>query len=121
MTTTPPLGPTHTPGGFGIDPRLGAAALRAPAASREDSCPQAILKFYRPSSLDYRARHGLPVNLLVILCYKGTFLCGLRYLSVAFKMKIYLGKQSKTKPSEQLPQLKGLSALVLSTLFESFP
>ena len=58
MTTTPPQGPTRTSEGFGIDPRLGAAALRAPAASREDSCPQAILKFYRPSSLDYRARHG---------------------------------------------------------------
>ena len=36
MTTTLPLGPTP-PGGLGIDPRLGAAALRAPAASREDS------------------------------------------------------------------------------------
>ena len=55
MTTTPPR----------IDPRLGAAALRAPAASREDSRPQAILKFHRPSSLDYRAHHGLPVNLLL--------------------------------------------------------
>ena len=33
MTTTQPQGPTCTPGGFGIDPRLGAAALRAPAAS----------------------------------------------------------------------------------------
>ena len=55
MTTTPPR----------IDPRLGAAALRAPAASREDSRPQAILKFHRPSSLDYRARHGLPVGILL--------------------------------------------------------
>ena len=53
MTTTPPR----------IDPRLGAAALRAPAASREDSRPQAILKLHRPSSLDYRARQGLPVVL----------------------------------------------------------
>ena len=52
MTTTPPR----------IDPRLGAAALGAPAASREDSRPQAILKLLRPSSLDYRARHGLPVS-----------------------------------------------------------
>ena len=50
MTTTPPR----------IDPRLGAAALRAPAASKEDSRAQAILKFHLPSSLDYRARHGLP-------------------------------------------------------------
>ena len=37
---------------------IGAAALRAPAASKEDSRPQAILKFHRPSSLDYKARHG---------------------------------------------------------------
>ena len=48
MTTTPPPGPTRTPGGFGIDPRLGAAALRVPAASREDFRPQAILKLHRP-------------------------------------------------------------------------
>ena len=59
MTTTPPPGPTRTP----IDPKLGAAAPRAPAASREDSRPQAILKFHRPSSLDYRARHGPSVNI----------------------------------------------------------
>ena len=31
-------------GGFGIDPRLGAAALKAPAAYKDDSRPQAILK-----------------------------------------------------------------------------
>ena len=40
---------------------IGAATLRAPAASKEDSRPQAILKFHRPSSLDYRALQGLPV------------------------------------------------------------
>ena len=54
---------TH-PGALGvcrIDPGLGAAATRVPAASREDSRPQAILKLHRPSSLDYRAHHGLPV------------------------------------------------------------
>ena len=62
MTTTPPPGPTRTPRGFGIDPRLGAAALRAPAASREDFHPQAILKLHRPSSLDYRARHRLQID-----------------------------------------------------------
>ena len=50
------------PGGFEIDPRIGAAATRAPAASKVDSHPQAILKFHRPSSLDYRARYGLPVK-----------------------------------------------------------
>ena len=62
MTTTPPPGPTRTPRGVGIDSRLGVVALRAPAASRENSRPQAILKLHRPSSLDYRARHGPPVN-----------------------------------------------------------
>ena len=60
MTTTPP------PGGFGIDPRLGAAALRAPAASKEDYCPQAILKLQCLSSLDYRVRHELSVK---IFCF----------------------------------------------------
>ena len=49
-------------GGFGIDSRIGAAAARAPAASMEDSRPQAILKFHRLSSLDYRVRHELPVT-----------------------------------------------------------
>ena len=49
------------PGGFEIDSRIGAAAPRAPAASIEDSRPQAILKFHRLSSLDYRVRHELPV------------------------------------------------------------
>ena len=33
-------------GGFGIDPRISAAAPRAPAASREYYRPQAILKFH---------------------------------------------------------------------------
>ena len=49
------------PGGFEIDSRIGAATPRAPAASMEDSRPQAILKFHRLSSLDYRVRHELPV------------------------------------------------------------
>ena len=56
MTTTLPR----------INPRLGAATLRAPAASREASLPQAILKFHRPSSLDYKAHHGLLVKCLVL-------------------------------------------------------
>ena len=33
MTTTPPPGPTRTSWGVGSDPWLGAAALRAQAAS----------------------------------------------------------------------------------------
>ena len=57
MTTTLPPGPTRTPVGFGIDHRLGAAALRAPAASREDSCPHAILKLQPRNSFDYRVRY----------------------------------------------------------------
>ena len=40
MTTTPPPGPTALP-----------------------YRPQAILKPHRPSSLDYRVRHELPVHL----------------------------------------------------------
>ena len=43
------------PGGVEIDSRIGAATPRAPAASKENSCPQAILKFRPPSSLDYKA------------------------------------------------------------------
>ena len=41
---------------------IDAAATKEPAASRVDSCPQAIFKFHHPSSLDYRARHVLPVK-----------------------------------------------------------
>ena len=55
MTTTPNPGPT--PGRFRIDSRISAAALRAPAASKEDSCPQAILKFQPLNSFDYRVRY----------------------------------------------------------------
>ena len=52
MTTTPPK----------IDLRLGAAALRAPAASREDSRPQAILKLQPRNSFDYRVRYEPQLN-----------------------------------------------------------
>ena len=44
-------------GGFGIDSRIGAAAPRAPAASRENSRPQAILKFQPCNSFDYRVSY----------------------------------------------------------------
>ena len=40
-----------------IDPGLGAAATRVPAASRDDARPQAILKFQPRNSFDYRVRH----------------------------------------------------------------
>ena len=66
MTTTPPPGPIRPLEGFGIDPRIGAATLRAPAASIVDFHPQAILKFHRTISLVYRARHGTPVNLIYV-------------------------------------------------------
>ena len=46
------------PEGFEIDYRIGAAAPRAPAASKENSRPQAILKSRPPNNLDYKARHG---------------------------------------------------------------
>ena len=45
-----------------VDSSIGEAAPRAPEASMEDSCSQAILKFHRPSSLDYRARYGLLIS-----------------------------------------------------------
>ena len=50
------------PEGFEIDSRIGAATPRAPTVSKEDSRPQAILKFRPPSSLDYKARHGPQTN-----------------------------------------------------------
>ena len=58
MTTTPPR----------IDPRLGAAALRAPAASREDSRPQAILKLQPRNSFDYRVRYEPQLPVLIYAC-----------------------------------------------------
>ena len=62
MTTTPPR----------IDPRLGAAALRAPAASREDSRPQAILKLQPRNSFDYRVRYEPQLKTLVLTVKKFT-------------------------------------------------
>ena len=57
------------PGWCRIDPGLGAAAIRVPAASREDSRPQAILKFQPRNSFDYRVRYEpqlLLVNYLLL-------------------------------------------------------
>ena len=55
---TQPRTNRHPQRGFGIDSRIGAATLRAPAASKENSRPQAILKLRPPSRLDYKARFG---------------------------------------------------------------
>ena len=77
MTTIPPQKPTLTPNWVGIDPGLGTVATRVPAASRENSRPQAILKFQRPSSLDYRARHGLlanETNVIKVDYFRGIFM-----------------------------------------------
>ena len=54
--TAPRTNP-YPKGGLGIDPRIGAAALRAPTASKEDSRPQAILKLRPRNSFDYRVRY----------------------------------------------------------------
>ena len=43
----------HPLRGFWIDPRLEAVATRAPSASREDSCPQAILKLHPSNTFDH--------------------------------------------------------------------
>ena len=52
-----------------------AATIGAPAILLKDSRPQAILKLHRPSSLDYSARHGRPVDTHV---YSGSgFLAGI--------------------------------------------
>ena len=50
--------------GSDIDQGISADTTGAPAILLEDSRPQAILKFHRPRSLDYRVRHELPVDLL---------------------------------------------------------
>ena len=77
MTTTPPR----------INPRLGAAALRAPAASREDSRPQAILKLQPCNSFDYRVCYE--PQLRVTFYYKailGLYEVVNRWLSLAWPM-----------------------------------
>ena len=59
-----------SPDGFGIDPRLDAITARAPAASGEASGPQAMLKLYYPSSLDYRdATNSFLVNLSLLALF----------------------------------------------------
>merc|ERR1711928_193673 len=62
MTTTPPHDQPAPPGWCRIDPGLGLAATRVPAASRENSRPQAILKFQPCNSFDYRVRYEPQLN-----------------------------------------------------------
>ena len=56
MRTIPPQGTTRTPRGFGIDPEQSVAATRVPAASKEESCLQVILRLLCP--IDRRAHNG---------------------------------------------------------------
>ena len=53
----------HPPGWCRIDPGLGAAATRVPAASREDSRFQAILQFQPRNSFSYRVHYESQLNL----------------------------------------------------------
>ena len=97
--TAPRTNP-HPQGGFGIDHRLGVAALRIPAASREDFRPQAILKFHCPSCLNYKACHGHPIPpscmngpyglFRIIVCYFWIFLIlSLDYLAKCYPIEFY--------------------------------
>ena len=61
------------PGGLGIDPRIGAAALRTPAASWEDSRPHAILKLQPRNSFDYRVSYEPQLKFLVMSFVKTRF------------------------------------------------
>ena len=65
-----PQGQASAYKGSSIDHGLSADAIEASAVLQEDSRPQAILKFHRPRSLDYRARHGLPVRVVRIYVEK---------------------------------------------------
>ena len=77
MTTTPPR----------IDPRLGAAALRAPAASMVDSRPQAILKLRPRNSFDYRVRYEpQPKTLYLENTYLGQPLVAVKTLAVLCRL-----------------------------------
>ena len=65
------------------------ATIRAPAVLLEDYRPQAILKFHRPSSLDYRACYGLPVIICIYVVkwaifIKNNFLKALNHIIIDF-------------------------------------
>ena len=73
VTTIPPLDQpiplkgTSPQGGFRIDPGLYELPTRVPAAFREDSCPQAILKFQPYNTFDYWVRYKPQLFLGVVL------------------------------------------------------
>ena len=80
MTTTPPPGAPRTPRGFGIDYGLGLSATMIPAVSKEDSCPQAILKFYPHNSIYYRIHYGPQLEHQLMLCVQ-------KFVSFTFRAK----------------------------------
>ena len=61
-----PQGHGQPQGNNHIDLRYSVDALKAISDLQLGSCPRAILKIRPPSSLDYRARHGLQTNGLQI-------------------------------------------------------
>ena len=66
--TTLHLGQGRPPRPCHIRLQGNAATIGAPAILLKDSRPQANLKLHRPSSLDYSARHGRPVQ-VEITCF----------------------------------------------------
>ena len=57
-----PQGQASAYKGSSIDHGLSTDAIETSAVLQEGSRPQAILKFHRPSSFDYRAHHGLSIS-----------------------------------------------------------
>ena len=73
--------PTH-PRWCRIDPGLGAATTKVPAASREDSRPQTILKFQPRNSFEYRVRCEPKLCLIDSCLYFFAFSSSLRLNSM---------------------------------------
>ena len=85
------------PGWCRIDPRQGAAATRVPAAFREDSRPQAILKFYWLSSLDYRASHEPRIPDFSRISVRNWFSSKICFFKDIFFCRVRLNKQNQKK------------------------
>ena len=59
------------PQGVHVDAKLSADTSSTCHTVQQDSCPQAILKFRPPNSLDYRARYGpQPIETVKIILYQ---------------------------------------------------